>query len=34
MKLLRKTHEDINYKIFWALADFIARSFGIHLLEQ
>ena len=29
-----RIREDINYKVFWGLDDFIARSLGIHLLEQ
>ena len=29
-----KAHEDINYKLFLGLDDFIVRSLGVHLLEQ
>ena len=29
-----RIREDINYEVFWGLDDFIARSFGIHLLDQ
>ena len=29
-----RRHDDINYNIFFDLDDIIARSFGIHLLEQ
>ena len=38
MKALKKsidrTCEDINCKVFLGLDDFLAKSFGIHLLEQ
>ena len=29
-----KAHEDINYKLFLGLDDFIVRSLGVHLLKQ